>query len=418
MTPAVQRVISAWLIAMAFCFPISIALSSLTFFPIVGLYVLGAYWTFRCWPPRWGRVESAFLVFWGISLASACAGVDPWHSRIRLEKDLYVALLILLGSYLHQAPGERPKLLRAMVWGGLVTASFALIQVVLHIDQSELTGRVLQNVPSGMAGWPHAVLNQLSLNDGRATGLRSHPLTFAETLLFPLAYMLSLLSLPALRSRGRWALATGVLVLAFIFSQSRGPWIAFGVMGIVLVVLEYRSPVLRRVIPLVAVPLILLFAVPSLRHRVLSIGDTGFSSNTERLQMWKVGYRIVKDHPLLGIGPGNTHEVSALYQTPEQQKLFGPWGHLHNTFMTLAAERGILGLTAFLMFLSVLGGTVWKAYRNAKLNHAASRIPLLTALLGLAGWLVSGITEAVYNDTSVLMVFYLVMGIALANPDE
>ena len=39
---------------------------------------------------------------------------------------------------------------------------------------------------------------------------------------------------------------------------------------------------------------------------------------------------------------------------------------------------------------------------------------LLTGLLSLAGWLVAGFTETVNNDTNVLMMFYFVMGIAVA----
>jgi O-antigen ligase len=404
-----------WMLLLAFCFPVSIALASLTYFPLIVFYFLGARWTFPIWTPSWGKLETAFAIFWGVSLMAALTGLDPWHSHVRLEKDLYFVLVIVLGAYLARDSSESPNLLRAMMWGGLLTAVVGLLQYILKIDQTEYSHRQLVNIPSFMSHWPHGLLKHLSLNDGRATGLRSHPLTFAETLLFPIAYMLSQLAILEIRSWSRWAWTTGFLVLALIFSQSRGPWIAFGIMILVLGSLEPRKYVIKRLTVLLVLPLSLILLMPALRHRATSIKDTGYSPNAERLQMWKAGWHILRDHPLLGVGPGNVPIASPIYQSPEQQLLFGPWGHLHNTYITIAAERGLVGLIAFLSFIGVLGSHLFRSYRSTPKEDGNNRVALLTALLGLSGWLVSGMTQASYNDSSVLMVFYLVMGIAVAS---
>ena len=47
------------------------------------------------------------------------------------------------------------------------------------------------------------------------------------------------------------------------------------------------------------------------------------------------------------------------------------------------------------------------------LAEYASLATIIAALLALVGWLVSGFTEATYNDSSILMMFYLTMGLAL-----
>src|SRR5204863_3057275 len=129
----------------------------------------------------------------------------------------------------------------------------------------------------------YGVLDQLSLSDGRATGLRNHPLTFAESLLFPLAYLMSLLARPGKIAWGKWVPSMGVLIIGLLLSQSRGPWIGFAVMTLALVALAPRPHVWKRLGALALFPLALVLAVPTLRHRALSIGDTGFLSNTERL---------------------------------------------------------------------------------------------------------------------------------------
>src|SRR3982750_4685987 len=76
----VRPVLSGWLLLMSFWFPISIAFSGITFFPLIGLYLLLAPWTFKIWPPSWGRIETAFAVFWGLSIVSSLAGLAPAHS--------------------------------------------------------------------------------------------------------------------------------------------------------------------------------------------------------------------------------------------------------------------------------------------------------------------------------------------------
>jgi putative inorganic carbon (HCO3(-)) transporter len=237
-------------------------------------------------------------------------------------------------------------------------------------------------------------------------------LTYAEGLLFPLGYSLSSLA----RRRAdwwKWALGQSVVVLGLVVSQSRGPWIAAAVM-VLFVCFLLRDPVLVKRLAFVYLPITLCFLSPSLRARAFTITSTAYESNAERLDMWRAGRRMVWDHPLLGIGPGNMNLASPLYQSAKR-RADGPWGHLHDTYIHIAAERGLLGLLAFLGFILVLASELWRGYRVAVVKEDAdSKLILLTALLSLGGWLVAGFTETVYHDSNVLMMFYFVMGIAVA----
>jgi len=100
-----MEVVTAWwFLLLAAALPVSIAVSSLLYFPLLSLYILLGHWTFRRWPPQWGWVETAFVTFWLISVLSALWGANPWFSRTRLGKDLYFLILVLLTAYL--APGQ------------------------------------------------------------------------------------------------------------------------------------------------------------------------------------------------------------------------------------------------------------------------------------------------------------------------
>jgi hypothetical protein len=405
--------ISVWLLLLALALPISIAASSLLYFPLLSLYILGAYWTFRLWPPYFGRLEKLFLIFWGVSVISALLGVSPMHSTTRLGKDLYYLMIVLVCALI-TTPEQAQRLLKYFVWGGLVTAAFAILQFTLGINQYESHEGAFIYLPTVLAHWPRRILNLISMINGRATGLRSHPITFAEGLLFPIAYALSYLSEGSRQSWWKWALVLGGLLLALLFSQSRGPWIAFGMMVVALVLLDPSPQVLRRVGLVILFPAILLLCVPALRNRAMTITNVGYFSNAERLIMWRVGEQMFKDHPVWGIGPGNVVLVSPQYQTPEQNHDYGPWGHLHNTYINMAAERGSVGLLAFLTLITSIGWTISDAYRRDREAGGALSVIFLTALLSLVGWLFSGLTEATYNDSTISMMFYFVMGLALA----
>ena len=333
----VSTLILYWMIAWAIVTPVSIAGTSLLFFPLVGLYVLLGVWTFKRWPPPWGPVEKAFSVFWLLSLVSAIHGGELRQSQIRLSKDLYFSMLVLLGAYLAREP-EGTRLMKASMIAAIGTAAFGVLQFLIGVNQTNSSHGVFVNLPHWLEHAPRSLLDFLSLVNSRVTGTRAHPITYAEGLLFPLGYTLSLL---ATRRQGWWKWAVGqyLVLLALVFSQSRGAWIAAVVMVLALVVLR-RDAWLSKRLALIYLPVVLLCILsPSLHSRAVTITDSNFESNSERLLMWRAGSRMIQDHPLLGIGTGLMHWASPAYQ-PEANRLGGPWSHLHNMYINVAAERG------------------------------------------------------------------------------
>ena len=67
--------------------------------------------------------------------------------------------------------------------------------------------------------------------------------------------------------------------------------------------------------------------------------------------MAEAGVEIIKDYPLLGVGPANVKEVYPLYRKHDAPRFRIP--HLHNNVIQLWAERGVLALVAYL-FLQFL----------------------------------------------------------------
>ena len=76
-----------------------------------------------------------------------------------------------------------------------------------------------------------------------------------------------------------------------------------------------------------------------------------------RPQIWRAALEIVRDHPLLGEGPGNFEEGFVRHNFPKHWATnYGFYSdHAHSEIFELAAETGIIGLG---LFLTALFGTI------------------------------------------------------------
>jgi hypothetical protein len=96
-----------------------------------------------------------------------------------------------------------------------------------------------------------------------------------------------------------------------------------------------------------------------------------------------------------------------------------PWGHLHSTPLQIAFERGLPALLVWAVWLFVYARTLWRSLRGRLADDAGEggwveRGLLLGALGGLAGFVSAGLVHYNFGDSEVVMVFYFVMGLALA----
>ncbi len=400
-----------WLAGLAIFLPISIALSSILYFPLLTLFVVFGTWALRLWPPEWTVLEKAFIAFWLVSLLSGLLGVAPRHSMVRLGKDLYFAILVLVCAYMG-ARGNGSRLGTFFMMSAIASAVFGILQYCIGVEQTDAHRGVFLHLPAWTAHFPRPVLDTLSIVNGRVKGTRAHPITYAEGLLFPLAYTLAQIKENRSRDWWKWPLAQAVIVVALLISLSRGSWIATVCMGVASVVIDGDLKLLKR-LGLLYFPIGLLFFMPVFRNRARSIFDRAYQPNAERIEMWHVGRRIVRDYPFLGVGPGNIPLVSSKYQSEERRRE-GPWGHLHDTYINVAAERGLIGLIVFVVFIGVLTRQLWQGYRWANSQEDSQRrVLILAALFSVVGWLVAGITETIYHDSNILMMFYFVMGLGI-----
>ena len=170
----------------------------------------------------------------------------------------------------------------------------------------------------------------------------------------PLAVMLML----AERGPLRWILPLIALLgtLTVIHTKSRGGFIAFGVVGLLLLVkIPSRTPLLRVGLLLAVILTFALLAPSSYWQRISSIwggeepttdGYLAGGFETARWQIWKNGLILIASRPILGVG------AAAFPVAEGSLHQGGKWNAAHNSFIQIGAELGLpgLGLYVFLLY--------------------------------------------------------------------
>lgn len=195
------------------------------------------------------------------------------------------------------------------------------------------------------------------------------------------------------------AVTGGLMILGLFFSLSRGGWIGAGVAMVAVGILLSRRALLTSLVGGTAGVLFLAFGgaerLPAaLRERAtdflpylglvdirrVEITDANFAV-IERLAHWWAAARMFSDRPWLGVGTGNYAAIYPAYALPRWPD---PLGHAHNFYLNVAAETGLVGLTAYLAFWFVAFVLTWQAVRRTAGLWRGIAVGCLGAFIHLA----------------------------------
>jgi len=231
----------------------------------------------------------------------------------------------------------------------------------------------------------------------RSGGLLHHWMIYGTVEILVVAGFLSFWSIYG-EERRRWWPVAAVNGLAIVLSLTRMAWIScLLLLGIQLVWL--RS---KWIWALPFVPLTLYLISPgAVRVRVADSMNLNYYSNSERLQMLRVGWQMVREHPLTGVGPGRVDKLYESYLLAGD-KIPAYHGHLHNNFAQVAAQFGIPATLVLLLFAGVVFYDLVKVRRAASTRDA--RFVSQTALLAFTGFVFAGLFEYTYGHSLALMI--------------
>jgi putative inorganic carbon (HCO3(-)) transporter len=374
------------------------------------LIACGGYWGLLTLtddePAQLTPIHLLVLAYWGVAaIAVAFSPVPEAALKGWATLTLYL-LFFALAARILRAPHWRNRMIALVLHVSLAVSAYGIRQQFFGVDPR--------------ATWtdPDSTLAGTT----RVYSFLGNPNLLASYLLPALA-----LSLAAVWAWQRWlpkALAATMTVAnasCLYLTDSRGGWIGMlALVAVFLLLLRYwwnaaLSPFWRRwLLPaatgaLAALVLGAVATVEPLRTRVASIfAWRENSSNNFRINVWAAVLEMIRDRPLIGIGPGHEsfNQIYPLYQRPNYNALSA-----YSVFLEHAVEMGAAGLLAFLWLLATLGAQAQQQLARLRATWHPQGWWLMAALAGMAGLLAHGLVDTVWYRPQVNTLWWLLVAL-------
>jgi len=341
-------------------------------------------------PPRLGLPLVAYAVWTLLALGFSDAPV----AGVSQVRKLFVFFVIVVVVNGFQNQKQIWRTVQGVLIGGVAAAIFGL---------GQFGSDYLTLAQQGRRFYENYIVHQI-------TGFMSHWMTYGGELMVVLLLLLAIILFATDCGKKHWRwLGAFLLCLALLGAFTRGIWIGT-LAGVTFLVGYYR----RWMVGLIPVALLLLYLIsPSwLQERDRSIfNPEAESSGMARLVMLRTGLRMIRAHPVFGLGPERVGPLFRDY-VPEGTTLPPAWyGHLHNTFLQIAAERGIPCVFILVWFFyEVFHDNVLRA----RCARSKERALACAASASTVAILVAGLFEYNLGDSEVLMLYLFVISLPYA----
>ena len=243
----------------------------------------------------------------------------------------------------------------------------------------------------------------------RIVGPFDNPNVFGEYLimLLPLALATLLVGKKWRRLVSLGALFMGLAAL--IYTWSRGAWLG-AIASVGMFLLLYHPFFLYLVLPgLLLFPFFTAMLPPSILNRFTSIANLADTSTAYRVSIWTASVRMLRDVWSSGIGTGSA-AFTAIY--PAYALGGAAFAlHAHNLYLQICVDTGALGIVAFLLILLFFYRAVFSCYRRCTDRELG--VTVLSIGLGVAALLVQGLTDNVWYNFKIVLLFWLLLGLAV-----
>lgn len=297
----------------------------------------------------------------------------------------------------------------AMTWFKMLIfpAALILFRSVRGLRNAALKMQIVFAVAIALYGILQYIALDMPTLETRIRGTSTHVMTYSG-LLLPASLLLLVLWI---HRREIWLGAATIIVsLALLLTYTRSAWLGWAAAVFVLVALKRA-----RWLPYAAAAALVFVTLMPMNFfaRLVSALDVQQSSNLDRLRMAEAGLEIIKDHPVAGVGPAYVKEVYPLYRRADAPRFRPP--HLHNNVIQLWAERGILGLTAYLLLIGLFLRECARGWGGPMRRFAEAGVAMTVALA------VAGLFEFNFGDTEVFYLMLELMALTVAfleRPEE
>ncbi len=145
----------------------------------------------------------------------------------------------------------------------------------------------------------------------------------------------------------------------------------------------------------------------SLQATILNTFDSDYGPNIARIKYTKTSFKIIKEHPLFGIGTGAWFGVYPKYNGEDftdENVFYTANINPHNDYLEILSENGIITLLIFLLLI------LYSLYKLVKLSF--KNLYFLALTTSYIGLLILSFLSFPKDNTSVMILFYLALALA------
>lgn len=331
----------------------------------------------------------AFLILSGLSMLNTC---DVSLSFVGLRK-LAMHFFVFLAIVFCIADIKRFKcLVSILILSALIVSLDGFWQYFTGADWFSFRP---------LMAYPHLGLKRVTASFSQAGSLGIYlgaviPISFSFFLFYA-------------KGINKIALGVTTLILLFILILSFTPGAAFGAYAAILFFACVKRE-WRLALFLILGILLGYFLLPE----SLTSWPNGslFQTIFGRIKMWAIAVKMIKMHPILGIG---LHTFGVNYQKfcmPGDPFCGSGQPYAHNMYVQMAAEIGLLGFFSFIALIASLFRKLWSAYLVSGDRFVK------TLALGFMGsfiaYLTHGMLESSFYTSQGALLFWILLGFSVS----
>lgn len=222
------------------------------------------------------------------------------------------------------------------------------------------------------------------VNDAVSPFFRNH-VNYSSLLVFMLPVQMAIIQLTKTKGRFLFVIMFFLSIIALYFSYSRGAWLAF-VVGILAYWLLRKRKLIVAFITFLIISVTAFFwssqndrFINFSNHYKTTIFHSDFKehliatyqlkdlSNAERVHRWVAGVRMINDRWETGFGPSAFYPLYKEYTLPAFKTYVSnnpEHSTVHNYFLLIAIEQGVIGLMLFVMLIAAAFWYAEKVYHR------------------------------------------------------
>jgi O-antigen ligase len=337
---------------------INISVTTIALAGLYGMWIYGARTSRSGAPPVAWRAAVPLGLFTALLAASTLYARQPdlaWN-----EVALTVQMLLLFVYIASTVRSVRDvEFILTMLLIGLVLESVLVILAFTTGESINFAGLNTHNStydaqgfrPAGTLGSPNSAGAYLSLLLPIAVAVLLAAMGRRLKILAAVGLALGLYALAVTQSRGAWIALLVALGALFVFAVAR-KWVSTRTVAVLVVIAIGFGVVAKPVV-----------------DARLKRDDRGAAES--RIPLMKLARDIIRDNPVLGVGANNFPVVISDYAGPEFSGDF--LYAVHNKYLLVWAEDGILALVAYVWFIAAALVCAWLV---ASRNHLVSPLGL------------------------------------------